>query len=114
MTYSSIMIFKQNNHRNEVYVVFKIISLFIEFLNRINKFIWKIIIFLFKFIKVDKINHLLVKPDDIKYRLFNIDEPDIVEPFVKIKHKDYKSLIKDNNIKIHDLDFSLFSSMFKF
>ena len=77
----------------------KIISLFIKFLNRINKFIWKIIIFLSKFIKVDDINHLDDKPDDIKYRLFNVDEPAIIEPFVKIEHKDYKQLIKDNNIK---------------
>lgn len=77
----------------------KIISLFIKFLNRINKLIWKIIIFLSKFIKVDEINHLNDKPDDIKYRLFNVDEPAIIEPFITIEHKDYKQLIKDNNIK---------------
>ena len=77
----------------------KIISLFIKFLNRINKIIWKIIIFLSKFIKVDEINHLDDKPDDVKYRLFNVDEPAIIEPFVKIEHKNYKQLIKDNNIK---------------
>lgn len=34
------------------------------FLNRINKFLWKIIIFLSKFIKVDDINHLNDKPTD--------------------------------------------------
>ena len=77
----------------------KIISVIIKFLNRINKYIWKIIIFLFKFIKVDEINHLNDKPDDIKYRLFNVDDPAILEPFIKIEHKDYKQLIKDNNIK---------------
>ena len=93
------MILKTFHYRNEISVMSKIISLFIKFLNRINKFIWKIIIFLSKFIKVDEINHLDDKPDDIKYRLFNTDEPAIIEPFVKIKHKDYKQLIKDNNIK---------------
>ena len=36
--------FIQNNHRNEVSVMFRIISFIITFLNRINKFIWKIII----------------------------------------------------------------------
>ena len=96
MTYSSIIIL---DYRNEVYVMSKIISLFIIFLNRINKFIWKIIIFLSKFIKIDEIDHLNNKPDDVKYRLFNVDEPAIIEPFVKIEHKDYKQLIKDNNIK---------------
>ena len=45
----------------------KIISVIIKFLNRINKFIWKIIIFLSKFIKVDEINHLNDKPEDVKY-----------------------------------------------
>lgn len=77
----------------------KIISHFIKFLNRINKFIWKIIVFLSKFIKVDEINHLDDKPDDVKYRLFNVDGPAIIEPFVKIEHKDYKQLVKENNIK---------------
>lgn len=77
----------------------KILSLFIKFLNRINKIIWKIIIFLSRFIKVDEINHLDDKPQDIKYRLFNVDEPALLEPLVKIEHKDYKQLIKDNNIK---------------
>ncbi len=77
----------------------KIISLFITFLNRINKFIWKIIIFLSKFVKIDETDHLNDKPQDVKYRLFNVDEPAIIEPFVNIEHKDYKQLIKLNNIK---------------
>ena len=77
----------------------KIISLFIQFLNRINKFIWKIIIFLSSFIKIDELDHLDDKPDDVKYRLFNVDDPAIIEPFVNIEHKDYKQIIKDHNIK---------------
>ena len=77
----------------------KIISLIIKFLNRINKFIWKIIIFLAKFIKIDDFEKQSDKPDDVKYRLFNIDDPAIVEPFVKLEHKDWKQLVKDNNIK---------------
>lgn len=72
----------------------KIISLFINFLNRINKIIWKIIVFLSKFIKVNK-------PDDVKYRLFNVDDSVIIEPFVKIEHKDYKQLIKNNNCSFY-------------
>ena len=76
----------------------KIISVFIKFLNSINKFLWKIIIFLSKFIKVDETKHLDKKPDDVKYRLFNVDDPAIIEPFVKIEHKDWKQLVKDNNI----------------
>ncbi len=63
--------------------MYKIISLVIAFLNKINNFIWKIIIFLSKFIKVDEVNHLDDKPDDVKYRLFNIDAPAIIEPFAK-------------------------------
>lgn len=77
----------------------KIISVIIKFLNRINKIIWKIIIFLSKFIKVDEVKYLDNKPDDVKYRLFNVDESAIIEPFVKLEKKDYKQLIKDNNIK---------------
>lgn len=76
----------------------KIISLIITFLNRINKIIWKIIIFLSKFIKLDDIN----QQDDItniKYRRFKVDEtPPIIEPFEKIELKDHKQLIKQNNI----------------
>lgn len=63
--------------------MYKIISLVIAFLNKINNFIWKIIIFLSKFIKVDEFNHLDDKPDDVKYPLFNIDAPAIIEPFAK-------------------------------
>ena len=62
----------------------KIISLIIKNLNRINKIIWKIIIFLSKFIKIDEVKHLENKPDDIKYRLFNVDELAITGPFVEI------------------------------
>ena len=98
MTYSSIIIL-DTNYRNEVYVMSKIISFFIKNLNRINKIIWKIIIFLSKFIKVDEVNHLNDKPENVKYRMFNVDEPAIIEPFVSIEHKNYKQLIKDNNIK---------------
>ena len=80
-------------------VMSKIISVILNFLNSINKFIWKIHLFLSKFVKVDEIKYLDDKPDDVKYRLFHVDEPAIIEPFVKIEHKDYKQLIKDNNIK---------------
>ena len=76
----------------------KIISLIILFLNRINKFTWKIIIFLSKFIKVEDII-IDNKPTDEKYKQFKVDAPAIIEPFVKLEHKDYKQLIKDNNIK---------------
>lgn len=99
MTYSFIIILNNINHRNEVYVMTIIISLFIKFLNRINKIIWKIIIFLSKFVKVPETSHLEEKPDDIKYRLFNVDDPAIIEPFVRLEHKDYKELIKNNNIQ---------------
>ena len=77
----------------------KIISLIIQFLNRINKIIWKIIIFLSKFIKIDDINNQNDKPINERYRQFKVDEQPIIEPFVKFEHKDYKQLIKDNNIK---------------
>ena len=76
----------------------KIISLIILFLNRINKFTWKIIIFLSRFIKVEDII-IDNKPTDEKYKQFKVDSPAIIEPFVKLEHKDYKQLIKDNNIK---------------
>lgn len=75
----------------------KIITLIIEFLNRINKIIWKIIIFLSKFIKVEEIE-INNKPTDERYRLFKVDKEPIIEPFVKLGHKDYKQLIKDKNI----------------
>ena len=71
----------------------KIKSLIITFLNRINKIIWKFIIFLAKFIKVDDVT-IDNKPTDEKYQLFKVDDPAIIEPFVKLEHKDYKQLIK--------------------
>ena len=77
----------------------KIISIIITFLNRINKIIWKIVIFLSKFIKSNDIEHLNEKPTDDRYRLFKVDKQPIIEPFVSLNHKDYKQLIKDNNIK---------------
>ena len=76
----------------------KIISLIINILNKINKFTWKIIIFLSKFIKVDYIIKDN-KPTDERYKQFQVDAPAIIEPFVVLEHKDYKQLIKDNNIK---------------
>ncbi len=79
--------------------MFKIISFFIKFLNRINKINWKIIIFLSKFIKVDDIHQLNNKPTNERYRQFKVDEPAILEPFKTIEKKDYKQLIKDNDIK---------------
>ena len=98
MTNSSIIILEITNYRIEVFVMSKIITLIIEFLNRINKFIWKIIIFLSRFIKVEDIT-IDNKPTDERYKHFKVDEPPIIEPFVKLEHKDYKQLIKDNNIK---------------
>ncbi len=76
----------------------KIISFFITFLNRINKLIWKFIIFLSKFIKVDDVvtNN---KPTDEKYKQFKVDDSPLIEPVVKIEHKDYRKIIKENNIK---------------
>ena len=52
----------------------KIISLIIQFLNRINKIIWKIIIFLSKFIKIEDINNQNDKPTNERYRYFKVDE----------------------------------------
>ena len=77
----------------------KIISVLLEFLNRINKIIWKIILFLSKFIKVEDLDKLNNKPSNERYRQFKVDDPAIIEPFVTIDHKDHKQLIKDNNIK---------------
>ena len=76
----------------------KIISAFIGFLNRINKIIWKFIVFLSKFIKVDDvvINN---KPTHERYKQFKVDGEALIEPFVKIEHKNYKKLIKENNIQ---------------
>ena len=76
----------------------KIISLIIKILNIFNKFIWKIIIFLAKFIKVDDIDHLDNKPQNVRYRQFNVDDRPFIEPFIELKHLDYKQLIIDNNI----------------
>ena len=77
----------------------KIISIIIKFLNRINKIIWKICIFLSNLIPVEEIDKLNDKPTNERYRHFKVDEQPIIEPFVTIEHKDYKQLIKDNNIK---------------
>lgn len=76
----------------------KIISFIIKFLNRINKTIWKIIIFLSNFIKIDEIKSNN-KPTLERYRQFKVDDNPVFEPFVTIEHKDHKQLIKDNNIK---------------
>ena len=56
-----------------------IISNLINFLNRINKFIWEIIIFLSKFIKIDDNSNIKEHPADERYRRFKVDEPAIVE-----------------------------------
>lgn len=77
----------------------KIISVIINFLNRINKIIWKIIIFLSKFVKVEDVDKIDNKPTNEKYRQFKVDEHPIIEPFITVEHKDHKQLIKDNNIK---------------
>ena len=79
--------------------MYKIISVIIIFLNSINKIIWKIITFLSKFIKIDEVKSENDKPDNVKYRLFHVDDPPIIEPFVQIEHKDWKQLVKNNNIK---------------
>ena len=77
----------------------KIITLIIRILNTINKSCWKIIVFLSKFIKPDDIKYINSKPDDIKYRHFKVDEPPIMEPFKKLDKIDYKTLIKEKNVK---------------
>lgn len=79
----------------------KIITIIIKILNTLNRFLWKLIIFLSKFIKIDDINKLNSKPDDIRYRLFKVDEPAFVgpTPFKEIDKLDGKQLIQDNNIK---------------
>ena len=66
----------------------KIISIIINFLNRINKISWKIIIFLSKFINVDDVN-ISNKPIKEEYRQFKVDEQPIIEPFIKLEKKDY-------------------------
>ncbi len=77
----------------------KIISFIIKFLNRINKIIWKSIIFLSSFFPVEQIDKLNDKPINERYRQFKVDDQPLIEPFVTLEHKDYKKLIKDNNIK---------------
>ena len=76
-----------------------IISNLINFLNRINKFIWKIIIFLSKFIKINDNSNIKEQPADERYRRFKVDEPPIIEKASNLELKDFKKLIKDNNIK---------------
>ena len=65
---------------------------------KIHEIIWKFIIFLSKFIKVDDVI-TSNKPTDEKYKQFKVDDSPLIEPFVKMEHKDYKKLIKENNIK---------------
>ena len=76
-----------------------IISNLINFLNRINKFIWKIIVFLSKFIKINDNPNVKEQPTDERYRRFKVDEPPIIEKASNLELKDFKKLIKDNNIK---------------
>ena len=76
-----------------------IISNLINLLNRINKFIWKIIIFLSKFIKINDNSNIKEQPADERYRRFKVDEPPIIEKASNLELKDFKKLIKDNNIK---------------
>ena len=64
----------------------KIISVLITFLNKINKIIWRIILFLSKFIKIEDLDKIFDKPTDEYHRLFKVDEQLIIEPFVKIEH----------------------------
>ena len=97
MTVSRIMIIVEN-HRNEVSVMNRIISIIINFLNRINKILWNFIIFLSKFIRLEEID-ISNKPTKEEYRQFKVDEPAITDAFINIEHKEYKQLIKDNNIK---------------
>lgn len=78
--------------------VSKITSFFIKFLNTLNKFIWKIIIFLSKFIKTEQLENLNSKPDNIRYRQFKVDEQAFIEPFKEVEKLDYKQLVKDKNI----------------
>ena len=60
----------------------KILSLIVQILNTFNKFIWKIIKFLSKYIEIDDINHDNNDIANIKYRKFNVDPtPPITAPF---------------------------------
>lgn len=72
----------------------KIISVIIKFLNRINKIIWKIIIFFSKFIKLDEINVNNDKHEDERYSLFKVDEILLVNLFLILKIKIIKNLLK--------------------
>ena len=76
-----------------------IISIIIKILNTLNKFVWKLTIFLAKFIKIEELKHIDSKPNDIRYRQFKVDEPALFEPFKQLDKLDYKQLIEDNNIK---------------
>lgn len=98
MTSSFIIIIEKHKQKG-VNVMFKIITLIISFLNKINKIIWKIIIFFSKYIEIEKIKEQKEKPTKEEYRHFKVDEPPIIEPFVKLETKDHKQLIKENNIK---------------
>lgn len=72
-----------------------IISNLINLLNRINKFIWKIIIFLSLFIKINDNSNIKEQPTDERYRRFKVDEPAIVQKFFNtVPKKDFKQLIK--------------------
>lgn len=74
--------------------MFKIITLIISFLNKINKIIWKIIIFFSNYIKVEKIKEQKERPAKEEYRLFKVDEPPIIKPFIKLEKKDHQQSIK--------------------
>lgn len=77
----------------------KIITILLKILNTLNKFSWKLICFLTKFVSPDKVPRVDSKPDDVRYRQFKVDEPAIIQPFKQLDKLDYKVLIKDNNIK---------------
>ncbi len=72
----------------------KIISLIIQFLNRINKIIWKIIIFLSKFIKIEDVNNQNGKAINERYHQFKVDEQSIINPLLSWNIKIINSLSK--------------------
>ncbi|MFA6777115.1 MAG: DDE-type integrase/transposase/recombinase [Bacilli bacterium] len=76
----------------------KIITVIIKILNTINKLSWKIIIFLTKFIKIEELDKINSKPDDVRYRHFSVDKPAIIEAFKEPEKLDFKVLVKENNI----------------
>ena len=90
----------ERKQSKEVFVMTKIISLIINFLNRINKIIWKIITFLAKFVNIDDVKSKS-EIDNIKYRRFKIDgtSPLVGYNPIEITKDDYKKLIEENNIK---------------